>query len=85
MAGRVMVRDLDEDDVELLHAAAAEAGMSLNRYLRELLHARAQQERNRQLFARVAAQEPDGDPVDTVAEVRAARDEQDRIDGGNGG
>lgn len=83
MTDKLTVRDMDERDLEVLRAAAREQGTSLNRYVGEVLHQRAQQERHQQLFATVAAQQPDLPPFDSVAEVRAMRDEKDRGDAGS--
>ena len=83
VTGRLTVRDLDEHDLEVLRAAAREQGTSLNRYVGEVLHQRAQQERHQHLFAHVAAQQPDLPQFDAVAEVRALRDEKDRADAGS--
>lgn len=80
MTDKLTVRDVDERDLEILRSAAREQGTSLNRYVTRVLHERAQQERHRQLFAAIGAQQPDMEPGDSVAEVRAMRDEQDRAD-----
>lgn len=77
---KLTVRDLDERDLEVLRVAARQQGTSLNRYVGEMLHQRAQQERHQQLFAQVAAQQSDLPQFDAVAEVRALRDEKDRED-----
>ncbi|MDR7303570.1 hypothetical protein [Haloactinomyces albus] len=77
MTGKLTIRDVDESDLDILKVAARNQGTSLNRYVTALLHEQAQREHHRALFARIAAQEPDMPPVDSVAEVRAMRDEQD--------
>lgn len=85
MTKHLTVRDMDERDLDVLRDAARDQGFSLSKYVGELLHERAQQERHRQLFAQVAAQEPDLPEIDTVAEVRAMRDEKDRADADSAG
>ncbi|WP_114453825.1 hypothetical protein [Halopolyspora algeriensis] len=80
MTGKLTIRDVDESDLDILKTAARNQGTSLNRYVTALLHEQAQREHHRALFARIAAQEPDMSPVDSVAEVRAMRDEQDAGD-----
>lgn len=82
---KLTVRDMDERDLNVLRDAARDQGLSLSKYVSALLHERAQQERHRQLFAQVAAQEPDLPESDTVAEVRAIRDEKDRADADSAG
>lgn len=77
---KLTIRDVDEDDLDLLKAAARERGSSLNRYVTELLHDQARREHHRRLFATVAAQERDLAPFDSTAEVRAMRDEKDAND-----
>ncbi len=75
---KLTIRDLDPHDHDALKEAAARSGRSLNRYVAELLHDRARVERNRSLFAAVAAQDGSDLPaVDSLAEVRAVRTERE--------
>ena len=80
MADKITIRDVDEADLDILKVAARERGTSLNRYVTGLLHEQAQIEHHRQLFATIAAQQRDLHPFDSVAEVRAMRDEKDAED-----
>lgn len=82
MVDKLTIRDVAEEDLDVLKAAARDAGTSLNRYVTGVLHEQARREHHRRLFAVIAAQdsEPDLAALDTVAEVRAMRDEQDARD-----
>lgn len=51
----VLVRDVPPDDLELIRSAAADRGMSLQRYLRETVHAQATYLRRQDALARAAA------------------------------
>lgn len=80
MTDKLTIRDMDESDLEILRRAAQEQGTSLNRYVTGVLHEQAQREHHRSLFAAVAAQERDLPSFDSVAEIRAMRDEKDAED-----
>lgn len=81
---KLTIRDVDENDLDILKEAARERGTSLNRYVAGVLHNQALQEHHRRLFAAVASQERELSPFDSVAEVRAMRDEKDAEDSGSG-
>lgn len=73
----VLLRAIDEDDLSAIRAAASTAGVSLQRYLRDALHAQADYLRRQAALAR-AEQRLQGQgavPADERAAVLDAVDE----------
>jgi len=66
----VLVRDVPSDDLELIRSAAADLGMSLQRYLLETVHAQATYLRRQHALSRIAVR-VQGTPEVPPAERRA--------------